>query len=290
MPLITMASPKGGVGKTTMTANLANALRQRGERVLVLDLDSQNGLRLHFASPLAENNGFCGRILQEGSLRPAMIHTASGVFLIPFGAIGHHDYQALCDAMRARPHWFGDRVQALLAEGYVILADMPPGSSVWLDEVGAVADMHLAVLLSDVGSSAVLPRLEQDYFPNHRDGSRRPVRIILNQVDVRLRLNRDVATAMTAHLGKKIIGQVHRDESFAEAVGSQTLIADYAPSSRGAHDLAKIAEQVQTELRQLALAQTSLQIDPFEAKSLAGARGTESEPETESGGMQDGAA
>ena len=39
MPLICVCSPKGGVGKTTLAANLAWALARAGSKVLALDFD-----------------------------------------------------------------------------------------------------------------------------------------------------------------------------------------------------------------------------------------------------------
>ena len=48
MKVITVVSAKGGVGKTTLAANLASVIAARGRRVLALDLDPQNALRLHF--------------------------------------------------------------------------------------------------------------------------------------------------------------------------------------------------------------------------------------------------
>lgn len=44
IPIITLANLKGGVGKTTVTANLAGAFAFRGENVLVIDLDFQGSL------------------------------------------------------------------------------------------------------------------------------------------------------------------------------------------------------------------------------------------------------
>ena len=44
IPIITTANMKGGVGKTTFTANLAAYLDAQGERVLLIDLDYQGSL------------------------------------------------------------------------------------------------------------------------------------------------------------------------------------------------------------------------------------------------------
>ena len=44
IPIITLANLKGGVGKTTVAANLAGSFALRGENVLVIDLDFQGSL------------------------------------------------------------------------------------------------------------------------------------------------------------------------------------------------------------------------------------------------------
>ena len=44
IPIVTVAAMKGGVGKTTLTANLAAVLDAKGKRVLLIDLDYQGSL------------------------------------------------------------------------------------------------------------------------------------------------------------------------------------------------------------------------------------------------------
>lgn len=50
MIVISSINSKGGVGKTTLTANLAAMLAQRGHRVLTIDLDPQSNLTFSFIS------------------------------------------------------------------------------------------------------------------------------------------------------------------------------------------------------------------------------------------------
>lgn len=51
MPVVSVINYKGGVGKTTVTANLAAELAWRGLNVLALDLDSQASLTFSFIRP-----------------------------------------------------------------------------------------------------------------------------------------------------------------------------------------------------------------------------------------------
>ena len=48
MPIVSVINYKGGVGKTTVTANVAAELAWRGESVLVIDLDPQTSLTFSF--------------------------------------------------------------------------------------------------------------------------------------------------------------------------------------------------------------------------------------------------
>ena len=51
MDIVSVINYKGGVGKTTTTANLAAELAFRGKRVLILDLDAQASLTFSFIKP-----------------------------------------------------------------------------------------------------------------------------------------------------------------------------------------------------------------------------------------------
>jgi chromosome partitioning related protein ParA len=56
MPILTICATKGGVGKTTVTANLGGFLADHGNRVLIIDADVQPTLSSYFplGDPVAE--------------------------------------------------------------------------------------------------------------------------------------------------------------------------------------------------------------------------------------------
>ena len=51
MKIVSIINYKGGVGKTTLTANLAAELAFRGKRILALDMDAQCSLTFSFVTP-----------------------------------------------------------------------------------------------------------------------------------------------------------------------------------------------------------------------------------------------
>lgn len=54
MKVITVASLKGGVGKTTMVAHLANAIAAKGKAVMVCDFDPNNNLTDYFCRDVSD--------------------------------------------------------------------------------------------------------------------------------------------------------------------------------------------------------------------------------------------
>ena len=74
MHVVSVINYKGGVGKTSLTANLGAELAWRGKRVLLIDLDAQASLHFHL---LSQTNGV-KTLRQAGPLRHGLTHTTVG--------------------------------------------------------------------------------------------------------------------------------------------------------------------------------------------------------------------
>lgn len=247
MPLISVASPKGGVGKTTLTANLGYELQRIGWQVLVVDLDSQNALRLHYAMPLGDGRGLAVESVRNRPWEDLIFETTSGVLLLPFGTIDNHAAQRLMTFVRGDPGWLRARIAPFLAAPDVlVLIDLPPGRSAFLEQVSSLADVNLAVMLADATSVAILPKLETGEFFEDAAGEWDTDKVVyaLNQVDIRRRLRRDVLTVLRARLANRLAGVIYRDEAVQEAIGKQRLVAEFAPDSKAAYDMAELARRL----------------------------------------------
>jgi chromosome partitioning protein len=85
MQTVAVTNRKGGVGKSSLTTNLAAALALEGKRVLVLDMDSQASATAVFLNELPPGAACTAHVLVgqaelEDIIRPA---TREGVFIAP---------------------------------------------------------------------------------------------------------------------------------------------------------------------------------------------------------------
>lgn len=248
MPLIAFVSPKGGVGKTTLTAHVGAVLVRRGYQVLALDLDPQNALRLHLGLPIREEGGFMAELEGGGAWRGAVRDTPSGVRLLPHGMLEPLPTLQLGVALLQDPEMLAAPVREMLTEpDLVVLADCPPGPSAALGALTPLISLMVVVLLADAGSASLLPSIVSNRFLGRgtlagRAGDRACV--VLNGVDRGAPLGAAVLDCAINALGSRLLGAVARDEALAEALADKRLLLDGEPGA--AEDLQVVTDAIVT--------------------------------------------
>lgn len=130
--LVAVGSGKGGVGKSTLTLCLANALRARGLRIAILDADFNGPSQARMA-------GVQGALFVPGSHKVALPRTSNGIAVFSMGSlIPESEALEFESAAQGESHtWRATREFALLGEILgafdwgaldLLLFDLPPGA------------------------------------------------------------------------------------------------------------------------------------------------------------------
>ncbi|WP_027017075.1 cellulose biosynthesis protein BcsQ [Comamonas composti] len=252
MNILTIASAKGGVGKTTLTENLAVALAPRlGRTVLAVDLDPQNSLGLHFGMDPMEWGGLSRASLSGQDWHELCFERQPGLYVLPFGVLSENDRERLEAEIAADPHWLQDHLRALkLPEDALVLLDTPPGPSVYGRQALSLTHWLVVVTLADAASYATAPlmqRLVHSYCLPRADF--RGVFHVLNQVDLSRTLSADMLRVVQAEAGKSFAGAIHMDQAIPDALGLGMYVLNHAPHSLAAHDLGSCADFLSAQIR-----------------------------------------
>ena len=245
MPLVCVCSPKGGVGKTTLAANLAWSLARAGSKVLAIDFDVQNALRLHFGVPLQDGRGYVARADEQADWSQSILTTGGNIFVLPYGEVTEAQRERFEENLAKDPHFLRRGLDTVLNyPGLVIIADFPPGPGPALKAMQALADMHMVVMLADTASVSLLPQVENHRMIGQPLNARPGPYSVLHQREIRRNISREVTAFMQQRLGENLLGVIHRDESVAEANAAQQSVYDFSPASAAAFDIELVAKRV----------------------------------------------
>lgn len=246
MTIIAIASAKGGVGKTTISANLGMALARAGRPVLLIDLDPQDSLRLHFTAAAPGEQGLARAACDGTDWRASLIDIGGGCQVLPYGRINELGRESFEGLLRLQPQLLRQGIASLrLPKDTVVILDTPPGPSVYLSQALSSCSTAVVALLSDAASYATLPMMHgllQRYCFGRSDFGDHAY--LINQVDNARQLNADVAHVMRVQFGSRALPLVHQDQAIPEALACNQFVGDYDPTSRATKDLAAMAEQL----------------------------------------------
>jgi flagellar biosynthesis protein FlhG len=237
--LISIASGKGGVGKTWFAITLAHALAQQGRKVLLFDADL--GLaNVDIQLGLSPNLDLADVIACRASIAEAALRHEEGGFHILAGRSGSGMFSGLQPGMLERT-LVGLRQAA--ADFDLVLLDLGAGLEHSVRRMAAFADT-LLVLATEEPTS-----LTDAYAVLKLHSADRPggdARVIVNQAASQGAGERTYATlrrACVTFLGREppLAGVVRRDDRVRDAIRRQTLLLTRHPACAAATDVARIS-------------------------------------------------
>ena len=200
--VISFANCKGGVGKTTLTANIAYELVFRGYRVALLDLDNQCDLSKIYLPEDHQGPNILDVMEKKSTLTNALLEVEDRLYLVPgsheiaqFNYSGsEHVLQKVVNALKKRkvdfilldhpPSMHEAALAGYVASDFVLI----------VSEAEAFSVMNLSQLLDDISAikSAFRPEL-------------RILGIVMNKIDLRRNLTKRTLQACNDAFGKSNI-------------------------------------------------------------------------------------
>lgn len=231
---IAVVSGKGGVGKTTFTANAGLALKNLGKEVTVIDGDMSNsnlGIQLGFFQfPLGVQDALEGNIAVE----KAVYSHPSGLRVVPSSV----SLSCVRNAPGAR------RLRRLMEEiRGIVLVDSPPGISRDVQDIMSSCGSFIVVTNPEI--PAVTDALKIIQVAGELGNE--PLGIVLNRTGDRYELRPEEVESMC---GLRVLGCVPEDRAVRRSIFNRNPVVYERPHSRSSVAFMEIASALSgTEYR-----------------------------------------
>jgi len=239
---VAVINQKGGVGKTTTTANLGYMLAQKGYRVTVIDLDPQGSLTISLGVNWQEHLGIEDLLLHDDVLENVIVEGRKNLRLIPcgnnLGQAEHINKQSSAEIAKKLKN-----VLSQLDDDYVFI-DCPPSSGFLIVCALNAIDEVLIPISSDYltlhGLSHLLGTLKS-FEERLKHGIKKW--FVVTRFHPRRRLSQDVKDKLVSYFpGQVLKTSIRETTAVAESPSFGLTVEEHQQGGNGANDYRNLAE------------------------------------------------
>ena len=247
--VVAIVNQKGGVGKSTTAINLAAYLANKGETILVVDMDPQANATSGLGVSEKDVEGCMYDVLLEGKLlQDVAVETGiAGLHVAP-SSINLVGAEVELVSALAREYKLAKALEKLPDDVYDrVLLDCPPSLDLLTLNALTAANEVLIPIQCEYYALEGLTQLmrsirmvREELNPGLRVGG-----VLLTMFDPRTNLAHQVADEVRSFFGDQVFKTlVPRNVRLSEAPSFGVPVALYAPKSAGAEAYAAIADEV----------------------------------------------
>jgi chromosome partitioning protein len=257
MRVIAVANQKGGCGKTTTAVNLAAALAELDQRVLLVDNDSQGHATL--ALGLKERDFSLSTydlyLTTDILVEDAMQELTPRLHLVPAG-IELSAVEPQLAGATGRDVRLRDTLRRSAMPYDFVLIDCPPAVGLLtFNALLASAELIVPVEASTYAIQAVRKLHETLDVLRDRRGHELAARILLSDLDPRPRFVQTVVQELKEQYGEAVLATVvHHTIRHREAAAAGRPVVAFDPHSRAALDFRQLAQEIAAQTVDLSVA------------------------------------
>lgn len=247
--IIAVTNHKGGVAKTSSVSAIGSIFAASGNKVLMLDLDTQANLTYSFIDPAAGLPERClfDAVRERRDLPQVCIK--ENLYIVPCGLEMALVESDMFNAKR-REYILQDLIRPVAGQYDVIFLDCPPSLGIMTLNALTIADRVLVPMHADQLSYYGLKmmvgylELQHDLNPDLRVDD-----IFFTHYDSREKQTKNVEALVREEFGDAVLKSVIRKNvSIGEAVTNLCSVIDYKPDSNGAQDYLSLAKELKGRL------------------------------------------
>ncbi len=242
IPVLVITNRKGGAGKTTTSVNLAAEFVNAGERVLLVDLDSQGHCAVGLGVKIAAGQATVHDIFNAPSFRlvDAICKTEiDNLSLLPANQNFQHHNSGNDEKCLARA--LSD--ETITSQFDLIIIDTPPSlDNLLLNALSAAHWVLVPYIPHPLSFEGVRQLVRVLFKVISKDNTKLKILGFLPVMTAsNVRQHRQVTEQVTKQFGAlRVLNGIRMDIKLAEAFAVGKPVRFYAPKSRGAEDFAEL--------------------------------------------------
>ena len=247
--IISVANNKGGVGKSTITFNLAGAISEIGGKVLLVDMDQQSSLSSTFLDSIYDlPHTVADALLNLDLPIEQTIYSTrfEDIDLIPADlSLGKVEVELLGD--HDSQYYLADRLDEVVGRYDLVLVDCPPSLGL-ATRMALVAAYGLIIPLECHAYTAKGTMSLHELINRVRRRANPELKILgylINKYDGRRRIEQDYRRMLEERFGDKVFGVLLKNSvKYTESVALKKPITYYLPKSEQAEPFRILAKEI----------------------------------------------
>ncbi len=251
MRTIAIVNQKGGCGKTTISINLASALAEAGQKVLLVDMDPQSHCAVGLAVPEQQIEQSIYDVLISRSrnepikLTEILWQITDKLELAP-ASIDLSAFEQQMAGIPERECCLRDAIEGVKNDYDYTLVDCPPAVGLLtFNALRAATDVIVPVETGYFALHGLSKQLETLSILCKRCSQHVEVRVLASMYDIRTKMAREILAELREHFSDKMYTTiVNFNTKIKEAASFGQPISEYDPASKGQKDFETLAQEV----------------------------------------------